>query len=225
MSLHCPEQYPSQIIPKFLTDGEIALVENLTALHGSNDIVGFAGNPHGHHAKICNFFLDRPQFKDLAEMLVPKIKRHFGEDLIIAPSTHILEAYSPYGIHNDVVTAGFVPNDLTDAAWTFIIPVADYDSHTVVFHQQHDYIKTPQEWIDQTGQEPHGALIDPSLHKDYLSHCSPDHLRYLTVEHMFPWKKGDLFAASRRKFHVSDNFPANGLSFKRGIVMWSELSK
>lgn len=217
--------YPNKIIPDFLSDEEIALIEDLTARYGSADIVGRPNTEFTHYAKISGFFLDLPEFKLIAEFLIPRIRQHFGEDLIIANSTHILESYLPYGIHTDVVTAGFEPNDATDAAWTFIIPVADYDSHTAVFHQGHDYIKTPQEWIEQTGAQPHGQPVDPRLHADYLSHCNPDHLKYLTVEDMFPWKKGTLFAASRRKFHVSDNFPKKGLANKRGIVMWSERPK
>jgi len=219
------KMYPNRIIPNFLSDDEIALIERLTAAEGSADIVGKPNTEFTHYAKISGFFLDRFQFKEIADFLIPRIRQHFGDNLIIDDSTHILESYLPYGIHTDVVTAGFEPNDRTDAAWTFIIPLADYDSHTVVFHQGHDYIKTPYELIEQGKLQPHGLPVDPALHRDYLSHCDPNHLNYLTVEDMFPWRKGDLFAASRRKFHVSDNFPKNGLANKRGIVMWSEVPK
>lgn len=213
--------YPSKIIPNFLSDDEIALIERFTAEHGCSTIVGKPNNDFTHHAKIDSFFLPREEFQPIAEFLVPRIKQHFGEDIIIDDSTHILESYLPYGIHTDVATAGFEPNDKTDAAWTFIIPMADFDSHTVVFHQGHDYIKTVPEWIEQTGAQPHGLPVDPDLHANYLGHCDPAQLKYLTVEDMFPWKKGTLFAASRRKFHVSDNFPKKGLPYKRGIIMWS----
>lgn len=219
------DRYPSRIIPNFLSDDEIKIIEDLTMQKGSVNIEGEPNSNYTHYNKISGFFLDRAEFAPVKQILEPRLREHFGQDLQLDASTHILEAYLPYNIHNDVVTAGFVPNETTDAAWTFIIPVADYDSHTVVFHQGHDHIKIPEEWIAKTNPQPHTEEIDWELHERYLSHCNPDFLRYLTIEDLFAWRKGALFAASRRKYHVSDNFPKNGLANKRAIVMWSSKPK
>jgi hypothetical protein len=123
------------------------------------------------------------------------------------------------------MTAGFDINGDRQAAWTFIIPLDDYDSRTIVFHQGFADIKIPQQAIDQGLLKPHGDPIDDDLHHNFLSHCDPNHLRYLTVEDMFLWRRGSLFATDRRKFHVSDNFPRQGLSNKRAIVMWSSVTR
>jgi hypothetical protein len=121
------------------------------------------------------------------------------------------------------MSAGFDPSGTRDAAWTFIIPLDNYDSSTLVFAQQHDTIKTLDRWIAETGAEPHD--IDDELHQRYLTHVDRLDLRYLDVEDIFPWRKGSLFAASRRKFHTSDDFPSRGLRVKRAIVIWSTVSK
>jgi hypothetical protein len=134
-----------------------------------------------------------------------------------------LDARVPYGIHTDVVSGGYDPDGDRDAAWTFIIPLADYDSHTIVFEQGHDYIKTVGDWVRATNPEPHN--INDEFHQRYLTHTDREDLRWLTPQAVFAWQAGSLFAADRRCFHVSDNFPAQGLVNKRAIIIWSTVPK
>ena len=121
------------------------------------------------------------------------------------------------------MSADFDPNSDKTAAWTFIIPLADYDSSTVVFEQHHETIKTLDVWVDQMQPEPHA--IDDVFHQQYLTHVDRLDLQWLTPESVFPWRQGDLFATDRRKFHTSDNFPARGVECKRAIVIWSTVPK
>ena len=215
--------FESRIIPNFLTDEEISVIESTVAEHLTEEITFVdVGTGANHNAVTHSFFLWMPQYKAIADILVPRLKQHFGQNLQL-DATHILNAYVPYGIHTDVMSAGFDPAGPRDAAWTFIIPLDNYDSNTVVFNQGHETIKTVQEWVDTVNPEQHP--IDDEFHQRYLTHVDRLDLRWLTPESVFPWRKGDLFAASRRKFHVSDNFPAHGVECKRGIIIWSTVPK
>jgi hypothetical protein len=216
-------KFDSKVIPGFLSDQELALIEQVVEDH-RNDTNTHYDNTHssGHNAVIYSIHLDHPWYCEIANILIPKLQQHFGQDTRL-DTVHILNAYVPYSVHTDVMSAEFDPAGTRSAAWTFIIPLDNYDSNTLVFEQQHDTIKTLSHWIAETGAEPHD--IDDELHQRYLTHVDRLDLRYLDVEDIFPWRKGSLFAASRRKFHTSDDFPARGLRVKRAIVIWSTVSK
>jgi len=216
-------KFDSKVIPGFLSDQELALIEQVVEDHRDDTNTHYdTTHSSGHNAVTYNIRLNHPWYRDIANILIPKLQQHFGQDIGL-DTAHILNAYVPYGIHTDVMSAGFDPNGNRSAAWTFIIPLDNYDSNTLVFEQQHDTIKTLSHWIAETGAEPHD--IDDELHQRYLTHVDRLDLRYLDVEDIFPWRKGSLFAASRRKFHTSDDFPARGLRVKRAIVIWSTVSK
>ena len=215
--------YPSKIISKFLSKQELDIIEHVVETNRSEATTYYDNNTNlGHNAVTYSIFLQHPKYQEIQHILVPRLREHFGEKLQL-PNTHILNAYVPYGIHNDVMSANFDPSGPDDAAWTFIIPLEDYDSNTVVFEQEHDTIKTIIEWVDATNPVPHN--IDDEFHQKYLTHTDRIDMRWLTPESVFPWRKGDLFATSRRKFHTSDNFLANGLECKRAIVIWSTIPK
>ena len=215
--------FESRIIPNFLTDQELETIERVVEQHRTDETTFIDGNHlSGHNAVTYSFFLWMQRYQDIAAILIPRLRKHFGRDLQL-PTTHILNAYVPYGIHTDVMSGGFDPAGNQTAAWTFIIPLETYDSHTVVFEQKHETIKTLNEWVEATNPEPHD--IDDEFHQRYLTHVDRLDMRWLTPEAVFPWRKGDLFAADRRSFHVSDNFPAHGVKCKRAIIIWSTVPK
>lgn len=223
-----PSRFDTRIVPDFLSNQEISTIVDTVETHGARTEVGSADNPSLHHAMILSFFLDQPVFSPIADILLPRLRQHFDTDLELDNSTHILESYSPYGIHSDVMTRGFEDFDLAgprQAAWTFIIPVDTYDSHTLVFQQGFDDIKHPQAAIDAGVLLPHHEPRDTAVWQRYLSHCDPAHADYLTVEEIFSWQKGSLFAMDRKKFHVSDDFRVRGLACKRAVVAWSTVAK
>jgi hypothetical protein len=216
-------KFDSKVIPDFLSDQELALIDQVVEANRTDSSTYYdTTHDSGHNAVTYSIHLNHPPHRDIAKILIPKFVQHFGQDIRL-DTAHILNAYVPYGIHTDVMSAGFDPSGTRDAAWTFIIPLDNYDSSTLVFAQQHDTIKTLDCWIAETGAEPHD--IDDELHQRYLTHVDRLDLRYLDVEDIFPWRKGSLFAASRRKFHTSDDFPSRGLQVKRAIVIWSTVSK
>jgi hypothetical protein len=216
-------KFDSKVIPGFLSDQELALIEQVVETNCSEaDTYYDTTHDSGHNAVTYGIHLKDPLYRDVANILVPKFRQHFGQDIGL-DTAHILNAYVPYGIHTDVMSAGFDPNGSRDAAWTFIIPLDNYDSSTVVFEQQHETIKTLETWVHQMRPEPHP--IDDAFHQQYLTHVDRLDLQWLTPEAVFPWRKGDLFAANRRKFHTSDNFPARGLECKRAIIIWSTVPK
>lgn len=215
--------FESRIIPNFLNDEELATIERVVEQHRTDETTFVDGNHEsGHNAVTHSFFLWMSRYQEVADILVPKLKQHFGQNLQL-PTTHILNAYVPYGIHTDVMSGGFDPTGPVDAAWTFIIPLDNYNSNTIVFEQKHETIKTLDKWVEAEKPEPH--QIDDEFHQKYLTHTDRLDQQWLTPEAVFPWHKGDLFAADRRKFHVSDNFPSRGIKCKRAIIIWSTIPK
>ncbi len=215
--------FESRTIPNFLSDAEIAIIESTVEQHRTQETTFVDVGTNAHHNAITHsFFLWMERYRPIADILVPRIRQHFGQNLQLS-TTHILNAYVPYGIHSDVMSAGFDPAGPDLAAWTFIIPLDNYNSNTIVFEQQHETIKTLDVWVNETQPQPH--TIDDEFHQRYLTHVDRLDLQWLTPEAVFPWRKGDLFAANRRKFHTSDDFPSHGLECKRAIVIWSTVPK
>jgi hypothetical protein len=216
-------QFESQTIPHFLSDQELETIERVVE-QNRTEVNTYYDTTHssGHNAVTYGFFLWMETYKEIREILLPKLQARFSNNLQL-DTTHILNAYVPYGIHTDVISGGFDPDGPSHAAWTFIIPLEDYNSNTVVFKQGHETIKTVDKWVQAVGPEMHE--INDQFHQKYLTHTDRLDLRYLTPEAVFPWKKGSLFAADRRKFHTSDDFPAHGIQCKRAIVIWSTIPK
>jgi hypothetical protein len=145
---------------------------------------------------------------------------------------HILNAISPYTIHSDVVLRDGVPLPEGYApAWTFIIPVETVNSNTIVFEETSDEDYQQTDSVTKKGIAYYTSInapynpprIDQATVQKYFSHMPPEFLDYLTIQEVFPWVKGSLFAADRRRFHSSDNFFANGLTYKRAIVAWTAM--
>jgi hypothetical protein len=214
--------FESRIIPSFLSAEEIAVIEQCVEQHRTPETTHYDTHASGHNAVIYSIFFWLREHRVIADILEPRLQKYFGNNISL-DTAHILNAYVPYGIHTDVMSADFDPNSDKTAAWTFIIPLDNYDSNTVVFEQHHETIKTLDVWVDQMQPEPHP--IDDVFHQQYLTHVDRLDLQWLTPEAVFPWRQGDLFAADRRKFHTSDNFPARGLECKRAIVIWSTVPK
>lgn len=215
--------FDSRTIPNFLSDQELDTIERIVEQNRTEKNTYYdTTHSSGHNAVTFGFFMWMPQYREIRDILAPRLRKHFGETLQL-PTAHILNAYVPYGIHTDVMSGGFDPLGPDDAAWTFIIPLDTYDSSTIVFEQQHNTIKTMDKWIEAVDPVPHD--IDDQFHQQYLTHTDRLDMRYLTPEAVFPWRRGDLFAANRRKFHTSDNFPSRGVECKRAIVIWSTVPK
>jgi hypothetical protein len=211
--------FPIKVIDNFLSDSEIQTIEQL-----SNEFATHEDKHPGVHDVLIKPFYPYTN-SIIAEIILPKIKKEFGD--VYIDTAHILESFIPYGVHNDIASAGFDPlvESTSIPAWTFIIPLDDYESHTVVFNESDLVYKTMEPWIAARNVLPHGQPVDKKFHEKYLSHVDLNDLNYLTLKYVFAWKKGSMFAAARSNFHTSDNFPANGLTSKRGIIMWTTVDK
>lgn len=160
--------------------------------------------------------------KVIKDILQPKFDKEFGLDLYIQ-QIHIFDSYTPYTVHSDVDSGGQISDTAPNPAWTFIIPLFDIDSHTIVFNEQSE-IKEPEAYF-QKHKKSRTLLISDDEYNKYFSHIPYDYFYYLTIEGIFKWKKGSLFAASRYKFHTSDNFKANNVKNKRALIAWTTLPK
>ena len=56
--------------------------------------------------------------------------------------------------------------------------------------------------------------FDKNLYEQYLSHIDYDNLKGLEIEHVYQWKKGDLFVFDRTHLHsASSNINKKKISF------------
>ena len=214
--------FENKIIPNFCSDEELAfldkfIVENTTAWKNYLDPkYQKEGDEPVLNAVYHSFPYYHEIYKPVYDILEPKFREHFGD--IYIGEIHVFDSYDPYMIHTDI-ESGIVENH----AWTFIIPLDNYDSHTIVFKEgsmkkdMRDYMATHEPYPENT--------IDEATYKKYFTHCSPEYFKYLTIDEIFKWEKGALFAASRYRHHTSDNFIANGLKEKRAIVAWTNTKK
>ena len=65
------------------------------------------------------------------------------------------------------------------------------------------------------------AVSGEVYHRDFRGLAAKDILYHLTVDAVFEWKKGSLFAADRFKYHSSCNYINQGVTYKKAIVCWT----
>mgnify|MGYP003669785607 FL=1 len=128
----------------------------------------------------------------------------------------VLTAHKPYDVHSDyIVQKNQVPlsDPLIKApTYTVIIPMSEGYS-TVVFEQSANYNNFSQYKKDNF------KLMDycpDETWSEYCSHCHKQDQKYLSINEIFQWSKGTLFAFNRRLFHCSSNFQTP----KQAIVLW-----
>lgn len=205
--------FPSKVIDNFLSDSELDDIESFV-LANTNPWINYSeGKPEVTEMSTYYVFdFYSAKFKKIYDMMWPLFQQHFGD--IYIGEIHIFDSKDPYHIHSDV-QSGIWENP----AWTFIIPLADYDSHTIVFNEGSPQ-KDPRHYIES--HPPHNPpLINDETYHKYFSHIYKECMSWFSIESIFPWKRGSLFAASRCKFHTSDNYIANGISSKRALVAWT----
>lgn len=206
---------------KFLSDIEI---NEINRVMSTTEVeVNYSGLEHGTH--FANYYYmklyDHEPHKQLADILLPKIKSWLHNDIYI-DDCHIIETIKPYGIHSDVLTP--VPMDGYTEAWTVIIPLDDFNTNTFIFEERCRWTKSVIEWVN-TEKVMKVNRISDNMYNTYFNHTNREEVRFLTIHDFFPWRKGWANATSRERFHCSDNYPAKGLKSKRAIVMWTSIPK
>jgi len=215
---------PTKIIDNFFTDDEIDFIKSF--------VDNFPERNHGHTGMEPGFppdfierrifvFNDVPEYEIVNDLMISRIKQHFHPQLIIG-NIQILTAFLPYRAHGDAIFGEYGWNDDTYAAWTLIIPLGDYDSNTILFNETSFKTKIVPEYIKD--KEPIDK-IDQETYEKYFTLESPVSMRYFSIDQVYKWKKAQCFAASRYKFHGSDNFMKKGISYKQALVVWTALPK
>jgi hypothetical protein len=211
---------PTKIIDNFFTDSEVnyllSLLEKYPEQNGKT--IGTDPQlPYDMLEREVLAFGDEPEFESAVAMMRQKIDRWFGPEVIIG-GWHILTSYFPYRAHTDALFGEYGFDENNYAAWTLVIPLDDYDSHTILFDQYSFQTKLVPEYVKT--HEPLD-IIDEYTYNKYLSLEALESMRYFSIDSIYKWKKAKCFAASRYKFHASDNFINNGITMKRGIVVWT----
>jgi len=209
----------TRTIHHFVSDEEINFIKN----YMNRTDIDFM-RYDDYHPKTGNYVcytknIFSEQHPEVTNILLPRIYKEFSPKLKIQ-DIHMLYSSEPYGIHSDVLSGDWENFVTTTPAWTFIIPMENYNSNTIVFEQISPDIKTVSEWASTTGAQKLNAITPEQVEK-YFSHLPKDDLEYMSIEAIFPWTKGSLFAASRSKFHTSDNYIKNGIPGKEAIIIWT----
>jgi hypothetical protein len=221
----------TKTIENFLSDSEIAEIEEMNQ-NGMTTLVVDNYDPNesallglDRHANYYNFSIY--ENTRLKEIILPKLQHHFHKDIYI-DDCHILQSFCPYKVHTDATDIHeenytIKPQNGMTAAWTFIIPLDNYKSHTIIFNQEALEFKNTTLWIEKTNPPMLNAIDDLTYDKYLKKVVTPTEKLYLSIEEIFPWKKGSLSATSRAKFHTSDWFYYNGVKEKRALVMWTTI--
>lgn len=211
---------PTKTIENFFTEDELNLINSYPEKYPESNGISYASEPWMDKDFIERkifVFGNEERYDEPNRILREKIDKHFGKEVIIG-GWHILTAYFPYRAHTDAVFGEYGIDDDNYGAWTLIIPLDDYDSHTILFDQySHEAKKMP---IHHWGYQPINQ-IDEETYQKYFTLEAKEVLSYMSIEQIFKWKRNTCFAASRYKYHGSDDFYGHGLPFKRGIIVWT----
>lgn len=109
----------------------------------------------------------------------------------------------------------------TNKGRTFIMPLATYNSYTIVFDQIQEIGVFNDKFFNSAPNVKVDSFANTSIN---LSHLSPGQTTKLTIETEFYWNCGDILIFDRKKIHCSDYFIANHPTPKKGIVIWSEVN-
>lgn len=211
---------PTKIIDDFFTEDEVSYLLSLLDEYPERNGKTIGIDPQLSKdtlEKEILSFDNEPEFQTAIVMMRDKIDRWFGPEVIIG-GWHILTSYFPYRAHNDALFGEYGFDENNYAAWTLVIPLDDYDSHTILFDQHSCSTKFVPEYIKT--HEPIDKITEYEYDK-YLSLEAMESMRYFSIDTAYKWKKARCFAASRYKFHGSDNFLQNGIPYKRGVIVWT----
>ena len=206
---------PSIIQENFLTVDEIEFIKNHVLEFGGHYDDYIQNQLHGYY-KTWPYY--NSKFKEIRDILDPKFQKLLNTRFVVDHS-HILDSHDPYEVHTDYFQNKNYPARLKPA-YTFIIPLADYDSNTVVFEQASE-IKSISEYIDTTKPDPVADPMSPEFIEEYLSHVRTDILPYLSLKEVFLWQQGSIHAADRRYFPSSDTYKKRGLQGTQAFIFWT----
>jgi hypothetical protein len=137
--------FDSKIIDNFLSDAEIDTIQSMVMAVKPHE--NFNPTPSGEIVKSGDYYVFDyydSHFAKIVDILAPKFQKAFGQDLFFE-QIHIFDCADPYRVHSDVASGWKKSPEPTVPAWTLIIPLDTYDSHTIVF-KEGSIIKEPHEY-------------------------------------------------------------------------------
>ena len=204
-------------IPEFIPHNELNETERrvLSATNETTEFVDHWGVWKGKHVT-TQHWVPREKLDTVFELV--KNRLEWILDPFVIEKGQILESHLAYDLHTDYyVKVDHVAEELEGIPYyTLIVPLADYNSHTVVFEQHADYNDF---YLYKERNEPLKQHISDEDWQKYASHCWADDQQYVTLEAACKWTMGKLIGFDRRKFHCSDNF-TESLQMKRAFILW-----
>ncbi len=134
-------------------------------------------------------------------------------------SIKMLIANIPGGPHSDTYTENIEESKYF--ARTIIVPLYTCNTNTIIFNEKLPNLVEVGKYIDSLENV---NSIDDETYEKYLTHMPREWTNKLTIDTIFPWIAGDILVFDRHKIHCSDNYEKNGLTNKRGLVIWTEIN-
>lgn len=204
-------------IPNFISTVDIKETERrvFDASDEKTEFIDHWGVWKGKHVT-TQHWVPRDQLDSVFSLFKDKLTTVL--DPFVIEKGQILESHLAYDLHTDYyVKVDHVAEELEGVPYyTLLIPIADYNSHTVVFEQSADY----NDFYLYKERNPvlENYISDEDWGK-YCSHCWADDQQYVTLDRACAWQEGKLIGFDRRRFHCSDNFTEK-LEQKRAFVLW-----
>jgi len=209
--------YPTLDIPNFLTKFELAKISKrvYNTCNEKTDLVDKWGVWKGNLVT-TQYWVPSNQL-DFVFSEIKKKKTKILDPFIIEKG-QILESHLAYDLHTDYyIKVNHEAEELVgNPYYTLIVPLEDFQSHTVVFEQSADYNDF---YLYKERNQPLEQFISDEDWQKYCSHCWPEDQQYVTIEKAVKWTQGKLIGFDRKKFHCSDNFTKE-LEQKRAFVLW-----
>ena len=203
------EQYPllpTQIVNNAYSDSELTEIEQRAKKNHIKIIEG---------KQSTRTFFDLHKDPVLYQLIGSKLP-DIIKDCFVADIALILEGHFPFEVHTDSGHMKLEGKKYAPLSQV-IIPFDTLDAHTITFNQTYLGLKMEEYMYEQ--KEPIKNHISDSDWKEHLSHVPDWERKFLSIETIFKWNRGDLFTYDMRRLHSASNHRAKGLDIKRGIVL------
>jgi hypothetical protein len=209
---------PTTIHPQLLSHEETdGLVDAITSISLPLEYFDKEGvwKDQGLMANLIEWKYHAPDAQKIRDILDPVLSPMLGD--FVVDKAHILDARLPWAIHNDYETVcSEMPNE---PQAVIVIPIEDTDSATLVFHQHAPYSNF-QRYRETNPPLPLKQCVSQADWNQYLSHCWAKDRFWLTIDHVFQWRKGAGCVMDRQTFHASDSFHQR-IGNKRAIILFT----
>lgn len=189
--------YNSTILHNYFSLSDLEFINSCVVEHLKNPLMT-------NHQKWSTYYSVSKEAFDFLNIKLPKL-----ENEILA--VHYYISHGIAGPHSD--------KGWRKGGRTFIIPLENAISYTVVF----DQIQEQEIYNDEFFKKL--PILNATIKNEHkqidLSHLLE--MNKLSIETSFFWNAGDVLIFDRRKLHCSDNFVKNNNGAKKAIVIWSDI--